>query len=158
MKRHLMTRKTSGFSEVTFPGASSISAEHAEILGTLMVEAYRGSIDYDGETVDQSIEEVRETLLGKYGRFIPEASFVVMSEKRAISAIVFVDFKKENMPLLAFTMTHPDFKGKGLSKKLIGLSLNQLEKMNFQECCLVVTEGNQPAQGIYEKLGFTYRS
>jgi hypothetical protein len=92
------------------------------------------------------------------GSFIPEASFVVISEKRAISAIVFVHFEKENMPLLAFTMTHTDFKGKGLSKKLIGLSLNQLEIMNFQECCLVVTEGNQPVQGIYEKLGFVYRS
>lgn len=153
-----MTRKTSGFDHVTFPEASLINKEHAEILGALLVEAYRGTIDYQGETVEESIQEVVQTFNGKYGKFIPEASFVVISERRAISAIVFVHFEKEKMPLLAFTMTHPDFKGKGLSKKLIGLSLGQLEKMNFPECCLVVTEGNQPAQGIYERLGFVYRS
>lgn len=158
MKRHLMTRNTSGFDGVSFPEACLIEKKHAELLGTLMVEAYRGSIDYEGETVDQSIQEISETLDGKYGKLIPEASFVVVRENQAISAILFVDFEKEKMPLLAFTMTHPDFKGKGLSKKLIGLALGQLERMNYKECCLVVTEGNQPAQGIYEKLGFQYKS
>jgi hypothetical protein len=63
-----MTRKTCGFGAVFFPEAAPIRKEHVEILGTLMVEAYQGSIDYQGETVDQSIEEVRKTLLGKYGK------------------------------------------------------------------------------------------
>lgn len=153
-----MKRKTGGFGEVIFPEAFPITSDHAEILGTLMCEAYRDSIDYEGETVEQSIQEVRETLGGKYGKLIPEASFVVIRDSIALSAILFVDFEKEKMPLLAFTMTHPEFKGKGLSKKLIGLSLNNLEKIHHKECCLVVTEGNQPAQSLYEKLGFHYQS
>lgn len=153
-----MTRNTGGFLPVELPSARVITKEDAKILGELMYLAYQGAVDYDGETLEQSTAEVEETLKGKYGPIIWEASFVVMDGDRAASAIVFVDFPKEKMPLLAFTMTRPESKGQGLSRKLITLSLRELEKMGIGECCLVVTEGNQPAQGLYERLGFQYKS
>lgn len=153
-----MVRKTAGLPVEEVSGVRLIRHSDTVLLGVLMFEAYQGTVDYAGETLDQSIGEIEETLNGKYGPVIWEASFIVMSGQKAISAIVFVHFEKEKMPLLAFTMTHPEFKGQGYSKKLIGRSLGQLTKMKIDECCLVVTEGNQPAQGIYERLGFQYKS
>ena len=138
--------------------AELVRTEDAQALGLLMFESYQGTIDYDGETLEQSIQEMQETLNGKYGKLLNENSYVIYENGLAVSAVIFVFFSKENMPLLAFNMTHPTFKGRGLSQKLIAKGLNSLIDSGYQNACLVVTEGNQPAQMIYEKLGFRTRS
>jgi len=154
-KRHVMYKKVE--KQIVNPpkGIKEVSLAEAETLGHLMYRAYRGTIDYEGETLEQSIQEMQEVLAGKYGKVNLPASLVVMDNARAVSAVIFVDFPKEKMPLLAFTMTDPEFQGKGYSQSLIKLSLNKLLEQDFEECCLVVTDGNEPAQSIYKKLGFT---
>jgi GNAT superfamily N-acetyltransferase len=147
-----MVRETTQFPEV--PEAIQISSLDSEILGNLMHAAYQGALDYEGESIEQSIQEVKETLDGKYGKVLWEASLRIAES----SAVIFVFFEREKMPLLAYTMTHPDAKAQGLAKKLIQLGISKLSEMNYPKCCLVVTEGNQPAQSIYEKLGFQYKS
>lgn len=135
-------------------GVRVLQSADAIALGELMHEGYFGTMDYDDETVAQSIEEVKATLAGKYGTLLPTASYVAMDKGKMISAAVFVFFEKNKMPLLAFTMTHPDYKGKRWSQHLVKLGLQALKTQGYDECCLYVTEGNQPAQSIYEKLGF----
>jgi hypothetical protein len=123
-------------------------------LGSLMLEAYRGTIDYEGETLEDSIGEVKGTLEGKYGTLIDSASYVIEMNGTCAAAIFFTLNDKEKIPLLTFAMTHPAFKDKGMSKYLIRKSLNSLLDIGYKECFLVVTEGNQPAQAMYEKMGF----
>ena len=57
-------------------------------------------------------------------------------------------------PLLSFSMTHPSLKNQGYSTKLIKHSINSLINNRYDELYLVVTEGNDPAQHLYYKLGF----
>jgi ribosomal protein S18 acetylase RimI-like enzyme len=45
-------------------------------------------------------------------------------------------------------------KGKGFAKKLLKASLGVLSRAGYEKCCLVVTEGNEPAYSIYKSLGF----
>jgi ribosomal protein S18 acetylase RimI-like enzyme len=57
-------------------------------------------------------------------------------------------------PLLAFVITHPDAKGQGMATYLIQHTANALHRDGYHELYLAVTQGNVPAQRVYERLGF----
>lgn len=134
--------------------ARTISKTDYQSLGNLMLEAYRGTVDYDGESLEDSIGEIKGTLEGKYGTLIGPASYVIEENGVSAAAVIFTINEKEKMPLLTFAMTDPAYKNKGMSKYLIRKSLNSLLDLGYKECFLVVTDGNQPAQSMYEKMGF----
>lgn len=131
-----------------------ISENDAERLGEIMFEAYKGTIDSEGEALEDAIGEVKETLSGKYGKFLWNASMMAEVDSVPAAAIIFTWSEKDNMPLLAFSMTHSKFKGRGLATALIKAGLNKLTESHYEECCLVVTNGNEPAFSIYKKIGF----
>lgn len=131
-----------------------VSNDDVEAIGEVMLEAYRNTIDSEGETLEDAIGEVQATLNGKYGPFLKNASLIAFFDKTAAAAILFTWSDKEKMPLLAFSMTHAKYKGQGFAKKLIKLGLDRLSAEGNSECCLVVTEGNEPAFSIYKDLGF----
>lgn len=155
-KRHVMYLDIQNNSVAPL-NVKNITLAEGTDLGRLMYDSYQGTIDYEGETLEESIQEINGTLSGKYGDLIESASLYVSEAGKIISSVIFVFYKKEDMPLLTFTMTHPDHRGKGLSQKLIKLAVNNLGNLGYKRCCLVVTDGNQPAQSIYEKLGFAYK-
>ena len=134
--------------------ARNVAQADFQSLGNLMLEAYRGTVDYDGESLEDSIKEIKGTLEGKYGALIASASYVIEENCICASAVIFTIDEKEKMPLLTFAMTHPAFKNRGMSKYLIRKSLNSLLDLGYRECFLVVTDGNHPAQSMYEKMGF----
>lgn len=57
---------------------------------------------------------------------------------------------------IAMVATHPDYRRKGLAKKLILKSLEHAKKHNAKQCVLEVLEENDPAYILYKKLGFTH--
>ena len=128
------------------------SPADAPALGRLMIEAYRDTVDYDGETVEQAIEEVTGMLGSKYGDFMPSSSFLVEVEGQPIAACL-ITFWQE-APLVTVLMTHPSYKGQGLGTFLMRQSINALYVQGYQDLYLFVTVGNEDAQHIYEKLGF----
>jgi ribosomal protein S18 acetylase RimI-like enzyme len=131
----------------------NISVRDIRCLGILMLESYRGTIDYEGETEEDAISEIRETINGKYGPLLEECSFVIEDEQ-ALSACIITWSEKEKLPLLAFSMTHPDFKNQGMATFLLKKSINALLAEGYKKLYLVVTEGNLEAQHLYEKMGF----
>jgi GNAT superfamily N-acetyltransferase len=132
----------------------NISNKDVHILGSLMLDAYKDTIDYDGESMDDAISEVQATLDGKYGPYLDKCSFLIEKDKKAISASIITLFDKVNNPLLAFLMTHPDYKNQGLGTYLLKLGINALLDDGYKELSLFVTEGNKPAQHLFNKMGF----
>jgi len=132
----------------------NVTPQDIELLGELMLSAYLGTIDYEGETLQETIAEVQKTLQGGYGPFLAFCSFIIEREKRAISASLITYFPKFSTPLLAFSMTHPDFKNQGMATFLIRKSINTLLSLGYDELSLVVSVENSPARYIYEKMGF----
>lgn len=132
----------------------NISAEDTRSLGVLMLRSYQGTIDYEGETQEAAISEIRETINGKYGPLLERCSFLVEEDEQAVSACIITWSEKENLPLLAFSMTHPDFKNQGMATFLLKKSINALLAQGYKELYLVVTEGNLDARHLYEKIGF----
>lgn len=132
----------------------SISKKDARVLGVLMLEAYRDTIDYEGETLRDAISEVEETMNGKYGPLLQKCSFMIEEDGQAHSASLITWSEEMCMPLLAFSMTNPKFRNHGMAGFLLKKSINSLLEEGYVELYLVVTKGNDSAQHLYEKLGF----
>jgi GNAT superfamily N-acetyltransferase len=121
-------------------------------LAGLMLAAYRGTADDEGEDLQDALEEVQHTLSGKYGDFLWEHSFLMDEGGEVLSASLVTSF--EGAPLLAFSMTHPSRKRSGLAGALILMSARSLRDVGYQRLVLFVSEANLPARKLYEKLGF----
>jgi GNAT superfamily N-acetyltransferase len=132
----------------------NVTREDAGELGRLMLAAYRGTVDYQGETLQEAISEMEETLDGKYGPLLEKCSFVIEKSERIVSASIVTLWTDANLPLLAFSMTDPSFRKQGMAGFLIRRSINSLIVRGYRELHLVVTEANDPARRLYEKIGF----
>jgi GNAT superfamily N-acetyltransferase len=130
----------------------AVKRDDVQALATLMYHAYQGAIDNDGETVEEAVNDIERTFEGEYGRFMDGDSFVIEEGDRLLSATLVTWW--EEAPLLAFVMTHPDAKGTGMGRYLIERSINALLADGHDRLILFVTEGNTPAQHLYDKLGF----
>jgi ribosomal protein S18 acetylase RimI-like enzyme len=133
-------------------GARAPIATDREALADLMLDAYRGTIDYEGESREDAITEVDRTLAGGYGEFLGAFSRVVEREQQLASACLFT--LHEGHPWLSVSMTRPRWKRHGFARGLLDECLNQLAEARYQEIGLLVTEGNSAAEGLYRSLGF----
>lgn len=137
------------------PAARLLRPDDAPALATLMFDAYRGTIDDEGEPLEGAVAEVTRTFEGEYGAMLWDASFVAPSahDPAALdSASVVTLFRDE--PLLAFSMTRPSRARRGLAETLIRASVRSLAALRHSRLVLVVTAGNTAAERLYEKLGF----
>ena len=121
-------------------------------LARLMLTAYRGSIDDEGETEADALVEVRKTFAGEYGAFVPGCSKLVVEGREALHATLITRW--EDRPFLAFSMTAPEAKRKGLARACLIAAMQDLHGQGERELRLVVTLANLPARSLYESLGF----
>ena len=75
-------------------------------IGHVLLAAYRGTVDDEGEDVPGAIGEVERTMDGDYGPFLPEASFVVTNGGRVVGASLVTML--ESRPFIAHVVVHPD--------------------------------------------------
>lgn len=157
VRRRTMALSTATFAaeEAAPPGARLLAPSDAPALARLMFDAYRGTIDDEGEPFESAVAEVGKTFEGGYGTMVWGASFASPSpEDPGVldSATVVTLWRDE--PLLAFSMTRPELKRRGLAGALIRSSARSLARLGHDRVVLVVTVGNGAAERLYEKLGF----
>ncbi len=121
-------------------------------LGTLMHRAYLGTIDYEGETIEDAIAEVRKTFAGEHGALMNACSTLIERDRNLVSATLVTRWR--DSPFIAFSMTDPLFKRRGLARACLISSTNKLAAAGERELRLVVTLANEPAMALYESLGF----
>ncbi len=128
-----------------------------DALAALMLDAYRGTVDYEGESLEDALQEIDRVCSGSYGRFLSDCSFVFDGEEGLSSACLVAllnEGKPDETPLLAFAMTRKRDQRRGLSSALILGSAAALREKGYPRLALVVTADNTPARRLYEKLGF----
>jgi len=115
-----------------------------------MLDAYRDTIDYDGETLVEAVAEV-DAWFASSGRLI-EDSLVAIEGGEVASAILLSD--ADRMPLVAYLYTGAAWKGRGIAEGLLRSVMVALAATGRERIHLWVTAGNSPAERIYERLGF----
>jgi ribosomal protein S18 acetylase RimI-like enzyme len=126
----------------------------AHDLAILLYSAFRGTIDDEGEAFEGAVREIEKTLAGDYGQLLTDCSFVIAQGEFLVSACLISWYKPTDSPFVVFTMTRPEFKEKGMARFLLKRSINALMDQGYSQLTLIVTRGNEPAQNLYESLGF----
>lgn len=134
------------------PGVRPFRPADEPALGPLMLRAYRGTVDDDGETVEDAAAEVRKTLAGEYGEFLPACSMVAERDSHVVSATLVT--RLIGQPFVAFTFTEPGCQGQGLAGACIRAAMARLLQQGERELGLMVTLANTPAVSLYTRLGF----
>jgi ribosomal protein S18 acetylase RimI-like enzyme len=133
-------------------GLRPMSRSDAPALGRLFPAAYLGTVDYEGESVEDAIAVVAGAFDGEYGELIASASMLLEQDGQPLSASVVTTWR--GRPLLAFAVTHPDRKNEGLSRICTTSAMQALALAGYRELDLFVTAANAPARALYRRLGF----
>ncbi len=136
-----------------FHTVSKVSEHKVHDLAQLMVDAYKGTTDWEeGDDESVAAAEIQKTLDGDYGTFLESASGVIAdSNGRPISAL-FTSVLNGNATVL-FVYTAKQHAGLGHASRLIRNAAFELISEGFETFELYVSEEN-PAKGLYERLGF----
>ena len=132
-----------------------VSDADADKLANLMLDAYRGTIDYQGENIDDAREEIRTCFRGgSGGTFLQDISAVIIRDDLPVSACLCVKSDEHAYPLIAYSMTRASEKGNGLAQYLLASVLQKLKCAGYSGVTAVITEGNIPSERIFRSAGF----
>lgn len=125
-----------------------------EDLATLMIDAYRGTIDYDGETLDDARDEIRSYFTTSATSPLLAHSWVYIDQGAVAAASLAAFWTLREVPLIAYVMTHPAYKQQALGSWLVHRSLCSLHTAGYTEVRAVITAGNVPSEHLFARFGF----
>ena len=121
-------------------------------VAQLMVDGYRGTIDSEGETDDDALDELRGAIDGANGETMPDA-WLLARTTDGLPASALATIRWRGMPFISYVFTAAAEKGRGYAGALIEQAAGTLAAAGETEFALFVTDGN-PARSLYERLGF----
>jgi hypothetical protein len=119
-----------------------------DALAELMLDAYRDTIDYEGEGIDGAKAEIDDYLARKP---MLESSWVVEDRFSMVAAILVASF--EDRPLVSYVMTRAAAKGQGLATLLLAKSQSDLHDQGWSSVDAFVTAGNTPSERLFARAG-----
>ncbi len=127
----------------------NVRVDDLEALAHLMLESYRGTIDYEDEDLDDARAEVRSYL--EAGQPMLEHSLVGLVDGEIVSAVLVSSV--DGLPFISFVMTLPEHKGQGWGGRLVRSALAGLAGADNEKVVLYVTEGNLASEALFGSLG-----
>ena len=117
-------------------------------LAALMLDAYVGTIDYEGEGYDEARAEVAgylgdAPLLGH--------SFVATDGGLIVSAVLVT--ARPEVPLIGYVMTAAARKRQGLARLVVATALRSLGDGGYRRVGLWTTAGNEASERLFSSLG-----
>jgi RimJ/RimL family protein N-acetyltransferase len=129
--------------------------EDLQKLAELMLDSYRDTIDYDGETIDDAVREVESYFSGlRDDSTWLNLSWLGFVEDSLACASLVSFWKDRNAPIIAYVMTGSHWKGKQLATLGVARSLQSLVEGNHNKVYAVITEGNLPSERVFTRIGF----
>jgi len=136
------------------PGVTIAPIADADLpeVAHLMVDGYRGTIDFEGETDEEALDELQGAIGGSNGQPLRDAWLLARTpDGTAASAICCIRWL--GMPFISYVFTAAAEKGRGYAGALIEHAAAALAAESETELALFVTVGN-PARALYDRLGF----
>jgi RimJ/RimL family protein N-acetyltransferase len=139
------------------PGFAMRAVEPADLsrLAELMLDAYRNTIDYEGEGPAEAVEEIRRYLSpDSEDPPLPDCSVLVCSGATIQCACLVRQWQRRRCPLVAHVMTHPGWKRRGLAGWALAEALRRVRETGFDQVRAVITEGNVASERLFRRAGF----
>ena len=124
------------------------------ILAELMLDAYRGTIDDDGETIDDAIREVESYFSHQDSSWF-DCSWLGFKENDLVCASLVGFWKDRASPIIAYVMTASKWKGKHFATIGVLRSLRSLSEKDYTKVYAVITEGNAPSERVFTQISFS---
>src|ERR1041384_7146636 len=94
------------------PQARPLRATDDAALASLMLDAYRGTVDDEGDGPEEARQQVARVFGGTYGPFDFDASEVTLRDSVIVAATLVTEY--EGLPMVAYSMTAPAWQRRGL--------------------------------------------
>ena len=121
-------------------------------LATLLLNAYRGTIDDEGESFEDAQREM-ERYLAAAGDLLG-ASRLAFLEDQLVSACLAGPRWKPGPPLIWYVLTDPAHQRRGLGARVLSDTFRALRADGHTGVCALITEGNVPSESLFTRLGF----
>jgi GNAT superfamily N-acetyltransferase len=129
-----------------------------EALGELMLNAYRGTLDDEGESLEQACDEVRRFFDRSVGPAEAAACIIGELDGEPVCASLCCAWDGGGHvpagPLIAYVVTAPAWQGRGLGAAAVSRSLRVLAQARRERIYAVITDGNHPSEATFRRLGF----
>lgn len=129
-----------------------ISTDDINDLAISMLDAFRDTEDFNGETLENLDEKIHGIVESNFGIFIPNASFQIKQNKEIASAILISLY--EGKPLVSELFTRKKYMNLGMANSLLKKSINLLLNLGYENLILYVHPRNVGAVNLYKKIGF----
>ncbi len=126
----------------------------ASVLASLMLDSYTGTIDYDGETLQDAVKEVEGYFAGKTGQPLLDCSWLCFSGEEVVSACLVALWSERRCPFISYLMTRRLWKNKGMATTVLEKALGSITDHGHTEVRAFITEGNWPSEVIFNRFGF----
>ena len=124
-------------------------------LAELMLDAFVGTIDYEGETLLEARAELEKFLQGNdQTQPLLQHSLLAMEGDQILSACLTSVWVERPYPWISYVMTNSQYKNRGLGISMVSEVLTRLWMAGHGAVGAMITEGNQPSEKIFSKLGF----
>ncbi len=124
-------------------------------LAELMIDSYHGTIDYDGETIEDALAEVQGYFAGRNAQPLLECSWLGDVDGALVTACLVGWWAKGQVPIIAYVMTGAAWKGRGLAGVALRASLSSLVQRGDSDVRALITAGNTPSEQLHFRAGFT---
>jgi len=133
----------------------SARQEDLNALAELMIEAYRGTIDYSGESLAEAVQEVQAFLTGQRGgKALLEASQLSLVDGQLVAACLVAEWDLRSQPLIAYVMTAAHWKKQGLARRVLLATLSALKNAGHHHVRAIITNGNIASEKLFMAIGF----
>ena len=127
-----------------------LTGEDVEGLAGFMLDAYRGTIDYEDEDLDDARDEVR-SFFDRANHPLFEHSRAVEVDGRLASAILISIY--EGDAFIRAVMTSPEHKNEGLARRVTVAALESLTAAGYEKVVLYITDGTRPSEALFDAVG-----
>ena len=137
--------------KITEPSALDprpVTHDDLDALARLMLDAYVGTIDYEGETLDDAVVEVRSFF--DRDPLLDHSYAIEAGAGLASAALV---SRVDGGPFIGYVMTSPAHKRTGLATSVAHRALWTLAQEGHPTVAFYITDGNVPSEALFARFG-----
>lgn len=133
----------------------AVSSGDTPDLAELMLDAYRNTIDYEGEGIAEAVAEVE----GYFPRAakhpaIAQHSLVLGFQDSMVCACLLEYWERRSVPFVGYVICRPANKRQGLATFALHQAIGRLKSAGCSELRTIITEGNSPSEALFARAGF----